>query len=175
MKKQNNWTLQMRLISQILLLFNLSKKNSKKCILTCKDALKVCEEKRASFETIGKIYLRIGNGQMQLGRLDEAIESYNKSLIEHSTDAARQSLKKAEALRKKILKKLILTKEKVLKQKKEATNSLKMESMPTRYRNIMRLLKEIQLIHQYTVIELHVTVSSWTGKEDLMTVKLVSN
>jgi len=96
-----------------------------KCIATCRDALKVCEENRASFETIGKLYLRIGNAQMQLNKIDDAIESYNKSLLEHSTDIARQSLKKAESLKKKLHDAAYLDKGKGLEAKEKGNELFK--------------------------------------------------
>jgi len=62
---------------------------------------------------------------MQLTRLDDAIEAYNKSLLEHNTDAARQSLKKAEAMRKKQQEEAYLDKGKALEAKERGNELFK--------------------------------------------------
>lgn len=49
----------------------------------CDKAVEHGRELRADYKTIAKALSRKGNAQVKQGKLEEAIETYNKSLTEH--------------------------------------------------------------------------------------------
>ncbi|RHZ76763.1 hypothetical protein Glove_193g63 [Diversispora epigaea] len=55
------------------------------CVKICTDAIEVGRECRADFKLIARALGRIGNAYVKLGKLDDAIKYYNKSLTEHRT------------------------------------------------------------------------------------------
>ncbi|CAG8537095.1 10334_t:CDS:10 [Funneliformis caledonium] len=57
------------------------------CIKVCEEAIDVGREHRADFKLIARAYGRIGNAYHKLGRLDDAIKYYQKSLTEHQKEA----------------------------------------------------------------------------------------
>ena len=67
-----------------------------KCVESCLAAVEVGRENRATFEQIGKAFLRAGNAFMRKGDLEGAIKYFGKSLAEHRTPEALSRLKEAE-------------------------------------------------------------------------------
>ncbi|KAJ6151776.1 heat shock protein STI1 [Penicillium chermesinum] len=62
----------------------------------CQKAVEEGHELRADFKTIAKSFTRIGSAYEKLGDLAQAIEYYNKSLMEHRTPDALTKLRNAE-------------------------------------------------------------------------------
>ncbi|KAJ5225046.1 heat shock protein STI1 [Penicillium chermesinum] len=62
----------------------------------CQKAVEEGRELRADFKTIAKSFTRIGSAYEKLGDLAQAIEYYNKSLMEHRTPDALTKLRNAE-------------------------------------------------------------------------------
>ncbi|GIL51593.1 hypothetical protein Vafri_7436 [Volvox africanus] len=76
--------------------------NYEKCIADCDAAVEKGRELRADFKLIGKALSRKGNALVKLGRLDDAISVYNKSLMEHRNADTLALLNKTEkALKEK--------------------------------------------------------------------------
>jgi len=76
-------------------------KEFEKCVQICRNALEVGRENKASGPTLAKTWLRLGNAYLKQEKMNEAIEAYNKGLLEEWNDPLKQALKKAEALKKK--------------------------------------------------------------------------
>ena len=53
------------------------------CIKDCEEAIERGRELRADYKLIARAMTRIGNSLVKLGKLEEAIAMYNKSLTEH--------------------------------------------------------------------------------------------
>jgi len=86
-------------------------KDYTECIKDCEEAIKTGKENHSDFKVIGRAYARIGNSyrrqvkaaegvEAKTAILDMAIEAYNKSLMEHRTDAVWTDLKKAQKEKK---------------------------------------------------------------------------
>ncbi len=54
----------------------------------------MAQENQAGYEALAKFWLRIAESYVALKNYEEAIKAYNKSLLEQTTDKARQGLKK---------------------------------------------------------------------------------
>ncbi|CAI7663717.1 unnamed protein product [Penicillium pancosmium] len=68
-------------------------------IEVCKKAVEEARNLRADFKTVAKSFTRIGSAYEKLGDLTQAIESYNKSLMEHRTPEALTKMRAAEKTR----------------------------------------------------------------------------
>jgi len=62
----------------------------------CQKAVEEGRDLRADFKTIAKAFTRIGSAYEKLGDITQAIEYYNKSLMEHRTPEALTKLRAAE-------------------------------------------------------------------------------
>jgi len=67
----------------------------------CKAALEVGKKNGAAFKTVAKAWSRIGNNYKLLEKFDEAIKSYENSLIEDRNDKVKTLLKQTEKLKKR--------------------------------------------------------------------------
>ncbi|KAJ5605198.1 hypothetical protein N7510_010352 [Penicillium lagena] len=65
-------------------------------IETCQKAVEEGRDLRADFKLMAKAYARIGTAYEKMGDLTQAIESYNKSLMEHRTPDTLTKLRNAE-------------------------------------------------------------------------------
>lgn len=75
-------------------------KDYDKCIEDCDKALERGREVRADFKLLAKALTRKGSALVQLGRLDEAVQIYNKSLTEHRNPETLKKLHEAEKMLK---------------------------------------------------------------------------
>lgn len=66
------------------------------CAKDCDEAVSKGREQRADYKLIGRALARKGNALAKLGRLEEAIEVYNKSLTEHRHADTLKRLNEAE-------------------------------------------------------------------------------
>ena len=53
------------------------------CLQDCDEAIEKGRELRADYKLIGRAYTRRGNALAKMGRLEEAVEAYQKALTEH--------------------------------------------------------------------------------------------
>jgi len=70
-------------------------------VATCLAAIDRGREVHAPYASIAKAYLRAGNAHAKAGRLQEAIDAYERSLLEQRTDEAGKKVKEARAELKK--------------------------------------------------------------------------
>ncbi|QKX59021.1 uncharacterized protein TRUGW13939_06150 [Talaromyces rugulosus] len=73
----------------------------KGAIETCEEAVQEGREHRADFKTIAKSFARIGSAYEKLEDLAQAIEYYNRSLMEHRTADVLNKLRAAEKAKAK--------------------------------------------------------------------------
>ena len=71
------------------------------CISVCKKAIEIGREVRAPFVTIAKVFARLGNAHYKRGELQEAVDAFESSMLEHRTDEVHEKLKKAKSELKK--------------------------------------------------------------------------
>jgi len=71
------------------------------CIAVCKKAIDIGREVRSPFVTIAKVFARLGNAHYKRGELQEAVDAYESSMLEHRTDEVHEKLKKAKTELKK--------------------------------------------------------------------------
>lgn len=73
------------------------------CIDDCKMAVQLNSERslRTDFKIIARAYGRMGNAYMKLQKYDDAIESFQKSLVEFHDDKIQRTLREAERIKKK--------------------------------------------------------------------------
>ncbi|XP_068729564.1 stress-induced-phosphoprotein 1-like [Montipora capricornis] len=66
------------------------------CIEECNKAVSVARDHGGGYQMIAKAYGRIGNAYNKQGKLTEAIDAYNKSLVEHRTPDVLKKVQEAE-------------------------------------------------------------------------------
>ena len=66
------------------------------CIKDCEEAIERGRELRADYKLIARAMTRIGNSLVKLGKLEEAIAMYNKSLTEHRSADTLKRLNETE-------------------------------------------------------------------------------
>ena len=66
------------------------------CIADCETAIQKGRELRADYKLIARAMTRIGNSLVKQGKLEEAINTYNKSLTEHRSADTLERLNNAE-------------------------------------------------------------------------------
>jgi stress-induced-phosphoprotein 1 len=71
------------------------------CIQVCKKAIEIGRDVRAPFVTIAKVFARLGNAHHKRGELQEALDAYESSMLEHRTDEVHEKLKKVKSEFKK--------------------------------------------------------------------------
>ncbi|CAG8568070.1 8265_t:CDS:10, partial [Acaulospora morrowiae] len=72
------------------------------CIKVCEEAIDIGRENRADYKLIARALGRIGNAYVKLGKLDEAIKFYNKSLTEHRTPDILSRLNETQKMKTKL-------------------------------------------------------------------------
>ena len=77
------------------------KKDYPACIATSMKALEVGREQMSSYKDVAKAWLRVGNAHAAEKKWSEAIEAYDKSLVEDMNDKAKVALKKAQEQKRK--------------------------------------------------------------------------
>eukprot|EP00921_Rhytidocystis_pertsovi_P011057 GHVQ01017816.1.p1 GENE.GHVQ01017816.1~~GHVQ01017816.1.p1 ORF type:complete len:549 (-),score=83.33 GHVQ01017816.1:1872-3518(-) len=82
-----------------------------KCLAECRKALDRRYDSKASFQKIAKVYSRMAACHLRQNDLDNAIEMYEKSLLEDNDRLTRVALKDAERLRDKRQKEAYLSPE----------------------------------------------------------------
>ena len=97
-------------------------KSYEECIADCKKAIEVCQEFNGAFETMGKAYGRIGTAQARMGLLNEARESYEKSLVESHDRGIEKKLKALKGQIEDQKKKEYLDADKALEHKELGNN-----------------------------------------------------
>lgn len=70
-------------------------------VSVCLAAVEKGREVRAPYSSIGKAYLRAGNAHYKAGRLEQAVDCYESSLLEHRTEEATKKAKECKAEIKK--------------------------------------------------------------------------
>ncbi|KIZ02055.1 Heat shock protein STI [Monoraphidium neglectum] len=66
------------------------------CVKDCDDAVMRGRELRSDYALVGRALQRKGNALVKLGRLQEAIDAYNKSLMEHRSAETLKRLQETE-------------------------------------------------------------------------------
>lgn len=111
----------------------LEKKEYEKCIEQSKKACLVAKE-NMGYETIGafiaKAYIRIGNAYAKLDKIDEAIESYDTSLMEKYSDDANKRQKMMKKLKVETEKKNYLSSEEGLAAKQRGNEFFQAGNWP---------------------------------------------
>ncbi|CCF75306.2 stress-induced-phosphoprotein 1 [Babesia microti strain RI] len=79
----------------------LEMKEFDKCLKECNDAIDMRYEVKASFNDIAKVYNRMASCYKAMGKYDEAISSYKKSLLEDNNRFTRSALKEVERMKEK--------------------------------------------------------------------------
>jgi len=74
------------------------KKEYQTSIDLCKEALKIGQENSCDFTTKAKAYFRMGNAYKSLDKLDEAVDAYEKSLLESHDRKVKAMLKKTKKI-----------------------------------------------------------------------------
>lgn len=77
------------------------KKEFDKCIEICRKSIEIGRENKADGKALAKAYLRLGNAYVKQDKHAEAVEAYNKGLLEDYNDQLKTALKKTEAIKKK--------------------------------------------------------------------------
>jgi len=72
------------------------------CIAKCKEAIEVGRSARADYKVVAKSFARIGNAYKAMGKFDEAIKSYEDSLMEDRVDSTEKLLKGLQKEKKKL-------------------------------------------------------------------------
>lgn len=111
----------------------LEKKEYEKCIEQSKKACEVAKE-NMGYEKVGafiaKACIRMGNAYAKLDKIDEAIESYDKSLMENYSDDANKRQKKMKKLKSEKERKDYLNPEEGLAAKQRGNEFFKAGNWP---------------------------------------------
>lgn len=100
------------------------------CIDACTKAIEEGREIYADFKMIAKSYARIGTAYERLGRLDDAIDNYKKSLTEHRQPDTVTKLRGAEKKKIDEAKKSYIDPEKAEEARMEGNDKFKAQDFP---------------------------------------------
>ena len=100
------------------------------CIDACTKAIEEGREIYADFKMIAKSYARIGTAYERLGRLDDAIDNYKKSLTEHRQPDTVTKLRGAEKKKIDEAKKSYIDPEKAEEARIEGNDKFKAQDFP---------------------------------------------
>eukprot|EP01120_Amphizonella_sp_Union-15-10_P017108 TRINITY_DN9402_c0_g1_i1.p1 TRINITY_DN9402_c0_g1~~TRINITY_DN9402_c0_g1_i1.p1 ORF type:complete len:565 (+),score=142.25 TRINITY_DN9402_c0_g1_i1:49-1743(+) len=104
--------------------------NYERCVEDCLEALEVGKANRAPFENRGRAWYRIGNAKVKQEKYTEAIEAYNKSLLEHRNSETLAALRKTEKTWEEIQRKAYINPELAIKAKDEGNDHFKNHRYP---------------------------------------------
>jgi len=68
-----------------------------RCITESRESIEFGRTNKAPFDLLAKAFARIGNALVKQGKLPEAMEAYESSLLENHTDAVHSRLKRVKA------------------------------------------------------------------------------
>ena len=100
------------------------------CIDACTKAIEEGREIYADFKMIAKSYARIGTAYERMGKLDDAIDNYKKSLTEHRQPDTVTKLRAAEKKKIDDAKKSYIDPEKAEEARKEGNDKFKAQDFP---------------------------------------------
>jgi stress-induced-phosphoprotein 1 len=75
-------------------------KDYQKCVEECDKAIEKSKGGHYDYAKLGKALSRKANAKLQLGEFEEAIELFKSSLLENNDPNVRDTLKRAEKLKK---------------------------------------------------------------------------
>mmetsp|Transcript_45486 Transcript_45486/g.142289 ORF Transcript_45486/g.142289 Transcript_45486/m.142289 type:complete len:559 (-) Transcript_45486:125-1801(-) len=103
----------------------MEKKDFEGCIAMCKTGIEKGREAKADYKLIARSFMRIGNAYKKQGQLDEAIRSYEDSLMEDRSEEVEKLLKQTRAAKKKAEAEAYLSPEKAEEARQEGNEFFK--------------------------------------------------
>jgi len=100
------------------------------CIETCRKGIEIGRDVKADFKIVAKSYARMGSAQAKQGKLDEAIRSYEDSLMENRDPGVEKQLKALQKQKKLAAEKEYLSPELAEKAREEGNELFKAGKYP---------------------------------------------
>jgi len=111
------------------------------CIKDCEEAIEKGRSLRADYKLIARAMTRIGNSQVKLGMLEEAISTYNKSLTEHRSADTLKRLNETERALKKSQEDAYIDMALCTEEKEKGNEAFKAQNFPEAVKHYTEALK----------------------------------
>ena len=111
------------------------------CIKDCEEAIEKGRSLRADYKLIARAMTRIGNSQVKLGMLEEAISTYNKSLTEHRSADTLKRLNETERALKKSQEDAYVDMALCTEEKEKGNEAFKAQNFPEAVKHYTEALK----------------------------------
>jgi len=111
------------------------------CIKDCEEAIERGRELRADYKLIARAMTRIGNSLVKLGKLEEAIAMYNKSLTEHRNADTLKRLNETEKALKDATEAAYVNMEICSEEKEKGNAAFKEQKYPEAVKHYTEALK----------------------------------
>lgn len=108
----------------------IEQKEYQKCIDECNKGIEIAREKHNSYETIAKLFFKLGNAFAKLEKYDEAIKAYKDSMVEAPLKQVKEKLLDVERLKAEKERLAYINPEKALEHKEKGNELMKEGKVP---------------------------------------------
>lgn len=108
----------------------IEQKEYQRCIDECLKAIEIAREKHNAYETIAKLFFKLGNAYAKLEKYDEAIKAYKDSMVEAPLKQVKEKLLEVERAKSEKERLAYINPDKALEHKEKGNELMKAGKVP---------------------------------------------